>query len=179
MSCPFVDEHRLVEIDYSKCCLCQKEQESKICRPSQNGSQSTYDTLAEDLDGLRELGIEPVPVKIHHFGANLEQIKSQLKSNRACYHRTCRNKCDSQKLKRSQKTAKKRTAEEKLKNVSPTKATRASANASFNRDKPQCVMSGCTESGEVSKGRKLRKALTMQVCLSEQKSSKCIFPVIL
>ena len=152
----------MVEIDYSKCCLCQKEEESQIIHPAQT---STYDNLAEDLDGFRKLGIQPIPVQINNFGANLEEIKAKLKDKKACYHRTCRNKCDSQKLKRSKKQAKKRSAQEKLKNVSPTKATRSSVNASFNRDKPQCVMSDCTESGEVSKASKLRKAMTKQVCL--------------
>lgn len=159
------------EIDYSKCCLCQRDSDGKICNPSTSGNLSPYDTLATDLYNFKKIGIDPVRVRIRHFGENKTEIKDTLIEKNAFFHITCKSKCDSGKFKRAQK----RAAKEQLSNVSPQKSTRASANASFCRDEPSCVMTGCTEKdGRVQKGSVLHKASTKQVSLDCNRCKSCI-----
>lgn len=151
----FSDDPHVGDIDFILCCLCQKESESKVLCPSKNGKLSTYDLLAKDLTNFKNLGVNPIPVRIERLGCNIAET---LKVNRAWFHKSCRSLCDNHKFNRIKKRKEKEES-----NVSPKKKTRSSADTSFQRDKPECIMTSCSETGEVLLGSTLHKAMTLKV----------------
>lgn len=78
------------------CCLCQINTSERNVSPKHEG----YCSLDSDLRTLENLGAVPSTfVNIKHLDEG-PGIAITLHSNKAVYHKSCRNKCDKQKIKR-------------------------------------------------------------------------------
>ena len=117
-------------IDWSKCALCQEENEEKLLCPARSTRASYgsgYDSFASNLLAFQEL--RPLPLKVNIYALDEgDGIPETLKSHEAVRHKSCLNKFSTLKLQRAQK----RKSEE-LESPSPIK-TRASFSISRDRE---------------------------------------------
>ena len=117
-------------IDWSKCALCQEENEENLLCPARSTRASYgsgYDSIASNLLAFQELGPLPLKINIHALDEG-DGIPETLKSHEAVWHKSCLNKFSTLKLQRAQK----RKSEE-LESPSPVK-TRASFGISRDRE---------------------------------------------
>ena len=114
-----------VSIDLQLCVLCQERKEESLQCPANSKRTDLgagYKTLAENLLLFNELGMVP-------FAINLEQLNdgsgvdNTLLKNKASWHKSCKDKVNSTKLKRAQK---RREQGEDATSHSPVKTRRTS-----------------------------------------------------
>ena len=93
--------------DWTKCALCQKVTSEKLQCPtksSRNDSGAGYCTLAENIERFSELNHLPIEIDV----ARLDEgtgISDKLKQHRAMWHKSCKDKFNSNKIKRAEKRA--------------------------------------------------------------------------
>ena len=128
-----------VSSDWKLCVLCQKRKEESLQCPANSKRTDLgagYKSLAENLLLFNGLGMVP-------FAINLEQlnggsgVENTLLKNKASWHKSCKDKVNSTKLKRAQK---RREQEEDATSHSPVKTRRTSlaGEGRFNENESKC-----------------------------------------
>lgn len=91
-------------IDWGLCVICQNSSKEHLQCPANQAYRrsdigSGYATLAENLEGFKELGVLTPPTQLE-YTSNLQDV---LLSNKAKWHKSCQLKYNSTKLQRLQK----------------------------------------------------------------------------
>ena len=99
------EETEYTTIDWIKCVLCQTDIGENLVLPHKNtrtDKEAVYHSLAADLKAFHDIGDIPLDLDITRLdeGSGLAET---LIVNKACWHRSCRNKFNAQKLQRALK----------------------------------------------------------------------------
>ena len=155
-----------VSIDWKLCVLCQERKEESLQCPANSKKTDLgagYKTLAENLLLFNELGMVP-------FAINLEQlndgsgVENTLLKNKASWHKSCKDKVNSTKLKRAQK----RRKQEDATSHSPVKTRRTSL---VGEGRPNENESKCFFCNNVAGPSGLHKASTFEIDRSVRESA--------
>lgn len=114
-----------VSIDWKLCALCQETKEESLQCPANSKRTDRgagYKSLAEHLLLFSELGITPFAISLEQLNDG-SGIENTLLNNKASWHKSCRDKVNSTKLKRAQK---RRDQEEDATSHIPVKTRRSS-----------------------------------------------------
>lgn len=104
----------LSQINFSKCFICQSTAEKQA--KTKNGSEfpkptkQGYASICRDLASFIECKFDSVPTHVGSLFENPEQFAELLINNDARYHSQCRDRYNSQKLKRLENRCKKESA---------------------------------------------------------------------
>ena len=156
-----------VSIDWKLYVLCQKRKEESLQCPANSKRTDLgagYKSLAENLLLFNELRMVP-------FAVNLEQlndgsgVENTLLKNKASWHKLCKDKVNSTKLKRAQK---RREQEEDATSYSPVKTRRISlaGGGRLNENESKCFF--CND---VAGPSGLHKASTFEIDGSVKESA--------
>lgn len=121
--------------DWTLCVICQQDTTKKITNPAVDkyrgsGKECGYRLLAENLLDFHKVNCLPPEVAISRLDSG-NGVANTLMENNAVWHKTCRNKFDSYKLKRAQKRKAKEEAEEE---PSPVKTRQRSVSMTRNNN---------------------------------------------
>ena len=85
------------DIDWNLCLICQLDTNEKLRCPNdskQSGKNSSYISLAEDLQNLSEAHLLPYGLTIDRLAGTDRSLEESFASNDAKFHKSCRNSCD-------------------------------------------------------------------------------------
>lgn len=133
----------MTTIDFSKCFFCQIDDTDDLRDPTKSQKilvYTVYQNVVQNIIQLKQLNEYPFEIDFQVFEVGedgLEQaLVKALESNRAVWHKSCRNKIDNQKVKRAKKKA------DKAIHSSPIKTRRMSlpsdGNSSFTSTSQNC-----------------------------------------
>ena len=93
------------DIDWKLCILCRTESNEHLVCPANSKRKDVgagYESLALSLSQLEQLAVKPFNIEFCELD-NGEGIASTLSINKACWHKSCRNKINSTEIKRTAK----------------------------------------------------------------------------
>ena len=100
------EDSSTININWSKCVICQEDREEALQFPLKNSKASNigagYQTITENLIGFAKLGKLWLPYSIDKLNEG-NGISETLKGHNACWHKHCYLKYDKYKLGRAQK----------------------------------------------------------------------------
>lgn len=143
------------EVNWKLCVLCRMTTTESLACPANSKRKDAgagYKTLAFNLSQLQEIDQNPFGFDINDLGSG-DDIELTLSSNNACWHKSCRNKDNSTKIKRAEK--RKRDNGDNSGKPSPVK-TRKSIGDSIEKHHEQCLF--CDQSDG-----NLHKASTFEI----------------
>ena len=95
--------------DWEKCFLCQVDKDDQVRYPAANPKQSTdlreaYSRTVKNVLRLKELGALPDNIPLTSYDNDADIVELML-VNSVCWHKSCKNSVDSQKVARAEKAS--------------------------------------------------------------------------
>jgi len=110
------------EIEWKLCVICQRTSDESLITPTEKG----YTSLAENLVAFNEKALLPTHLRLFLSNGSSTAVQALLHAQ-AKYHKSCRNRYDTQKLERMCKSQANEHVEANLPSTSSPRKTRSSS----------------------------------------------------